>query len=98
MYFYIVDPKTRRQYTKPGHCNCQVYTTRGSAKGTLTKLQKANDGIDRSEWVVVSLDEYKELFPTRMVKRTNLMSGLEYEEAENTPNFCSPSSEAYWSM
>ena len=33
-----------------------------------------------------------------MVKRTNLMGGAEYEERFDTPRYCSPSSEAYWSM
>jgi hypothetical protein len=33
-----------------------------------------------------------------MVTRQNLMSGLEYQEPADTPNYCSPSSEAYWSM
>lgn len=34
----------------------------------------------------------------RTVTRTNLLSGKEYQEASNTPGFCSPSSEAYWTM
>ena len=33
-----------------------------------------------------------------MVKRVNMMSGREYEERFDTPRYCSPSSEAYWSM
>jgi hypothetical protein len=33
-----------------------------------------------------------------MVKRTNLMGGAEYTERFDTPRYCSPSSEAYWSM
>jgi hypothetical protein len=36
-------------------------------------------------------------YPT-MVKRINLMSGKEYWEAEDTPIYCSPASESYWSM
>ena len=32
------------------------------------------------------------------IKRVNLMSGLEYYERYNTPIYCSPSSESYWSM
>ena len=31
------------------------------------------------------------------VTRVNLMSGKEYGELSNTPNYCGPSSEAYWS-
>jgi hypothetical protein len=31
------------------------------------------------------------------VTRRNLMGGREYQERYDTPRFCSPSSEAYWS-
>jgi hypothetical protein len=33
-----------------------------------------------------------------MVVRTNMMGGKEYTERYDTPRYCSPSSEAYWSM
>jgi hypothetical protein len=33
-----------------------------------------------------------------MVKRINMMGGKEYMERFDTPRYCSPSSEAYWSM
>ena len=32
------------------------------------------------------------------VTRTNLLGGAEYTERYDTPRYCSPSSEAYWSM
>ena len=32
------------------------------------------------------------------VSRKNLMSGQEFQERYDTPYFCSPSSETYWSM
>ena len=32
------------------------------------------------------------------VTRKNLMTGKEYEERFDTPYFCSPSRESYWSM
>ncbi len=32
------------------------------------------------------------------VVRKNLMGGKEYTERYDTPRYCSPSSEAYWSM
>ena len=32
------------------------------------------------------------------VIRTNMMGGKEYTERYDTPRYCSPSSEAYWSM
>lgn len=33
-----------------------------------------------------------------MVTRTNMMSGKAYQERFDTPRYCSPSSESYWSM
>lgn len=33
-----------------------------------------------------------------MVTRINLLGGKEYQERYDTPRYCSPSSEAYWSM
>jgi hypothetical protein len=38
-----------------------------------------------------------ELFET-YVTRKNLMGGKEYQERYDTPRYCSPSSESYWSM
>ena len=32
------------------------------------------------------------------VTRKNMMSGKEFQERYDTPYFCSPSSETYWSM
>jgi len=32
------------------------------------------------------------------VKKTNLMGGAEFLERYDTPYFCSPASESYWSM
>ena len=34
----------------------------------------------------------------KWVVRKNLLSGKEFYEAWDTPDFCSPSSESYWSM
>jgi hypothetical protein len=41
---------------------------------------------------------YTELQDDEMVERVNLMSGKKYMERRDTPIFCSPSSETYWSM
>ena len=32
------------------------------------------------------------------VTRRNMMSGVEFQERYDTPYYCSPSSETYWSM
>jgi len=38
-----------------------------------------------------------EIFETWITK-TNMMSGKEFKEKYDTPYFCSPASESYWSM
>lgn len=35
---------------------------------------------------------------TTMVEKTNMMTGEKFLESENTPYYCSPASETYWSM
>jgi len=43
-------------------------------------------------------DGYRfEIFET-LVTRRNMMTGREYQERYDTPNYCSPSCEAYWAM
>lgn len=42
--------------------------------------------------------EHYETKVVKMVERTNMMSGKKYMEASNTPGYCSPSSETYWSV
>ena len=45
-----------------------------------------------------SLDGYRFEIHETYVTRTNLMGGASYQERYDTPRYCSPSSEAYWSM
>lgn len=52
--------------------------------------------------------EYAALYPAAkgyrftinptFVTRKNLLSGVAFQERYDTPSFCSPSSETYWSM
>ena len=45
-----------------------------------------------------TVDGYRFNIVETYVTRTNLMGGAEYQERYDTPRYCSPSSEAYWSM
>jgi hypothetical protein len=40
---------------------------------------------------------FAQAFETYVIKQ-NLIGGKEFAERYDTPNFCSPSSESYWSM
>ena len=42
-------------------------------------------------------DGYRFEIHDTYVTRKNLMSGVEFQERYDTPYFCSPSSETYWS-
>lgn len=98
----IVNVGTDRAYGKNSYTN-NVYETERGAKGACTKLNNAyrsatpKDMAIDPQWKVIPYQEYINR-PVKMVERINLISGLPYMEAENTPNFCSPASEAYWSM
>ena len=90
--FYIVAKGTGLIVTD-GPNKTRAYKTFGAAQGTRTRLcRKA--GWTVSELNIVGTKHYR----TRMVERTNIMSGQKFQEDVNTPYFCSPSSETYWSM
>jgi hypothetical protein len=53
--------------------------------------------MTKAEFAIAEAVEFREKIEKKVVRK-NLMSGEEFEEALNTPNYCSPASEAYWSM
>jgi hypothetical protein len=92
MSYYIIAKNTGLIVTD-GPNRTRAYKTFGAARATRTRLcNKAGWGAD--ELSIVNTQHYK----PRMVTRKNLMSGAEFQEDVNTPYFCSPSSETYWSM
>jgi hypothetical protein len=95
MSYVICNIGTGKLYTKPGHYSSAQYATERGAKISCTKLNRKVAAI---MWDVWEAAEWRAAHPVKMVKRINLMSGLEYEEAEDTALCCSPASERYWSM
>lgn len=79
----IVKSKARRD----------TYATEAAAKAAVTRAAKA--GV--TTLAAIEADSYYNKVE-KMVIRVNLLSGKEYMESVNTPSYCSPSSEAYWSM
>ena len=85
-----------------GKPNCKYawmpskYQSESVAKAVCTKLNKKYGNT--TQWKVMSVADYVAANPVKMVERTNLMSGQKFTEPEDTPNFCSPASETYWSM
>lgn len=95
MYFLIADSVSGQKFKKPGSFSHTAYDNERGAKIACTKLNKAK-ATDR--FVVMTIDQFVKAYPVKMVERVNMMSGKTYMEAEDTPYFCSPSSESYWSM
>lgn len=92
MSYYIIAKNTRLIVTD-GPIRTRAYNTFGAAKATRTRL------CNKSGWSINELDIVDtQTYQPKMVTRTNLMSGAEFQEDVNTPYFCSPSSETYWSM
>jgi hypothetical protein len=64
--------------------------------------------VYKTDYTDVTLAQMERMYPVRpgyvrfihetYVTKKNLMSGVEYQERYDTPYFCSPSSESYWSM
>jgi len=90
--YYIVARGTGLIVTD-GPNRTRAYKTHGAAMATRTRLcRKAGWTVDQLS--IIATTHYK----PKMVTRTNLMTGQEYQEDVNTPNFCSPASESFWSM
>ena len=62
----------------------------------------------KTDYEDVTLAQMERMYPARpryvrfiyetFVTKKNLLTGHEYKERYDTPYFCSPSSETYWSM
>jgi hypothetical protein len=89
--------------TKGGHPHslyAKTYKTRGSALLAMRKFNARKHGpcfVGPGVYGVATVEHY-DTNVVKMVTRTNLLSGKEYQEASNTIACCSPSSESYWSM
>lgn len=99
MSFVIYHKETTRIYTYTRHNpwrRVESYATMAAAKAAFTRLTKKGE-VNAQEWTIADRVMFHELIEKRVTK-TNLMSGEEFQERVNTPHYCSPSSESYWSM
>ena len=95
MTYVVYDVKSTRIAT-PKPYGKEHYETEGAAKAAKTRMEKGKRWAGY-ELAVAEINHYRTNIE-QMVKKVNLMSGKEYWESVNTPNYCSPASEAYWSM
>lgn len=77
---------------------------RRTKAGQRLVLKKDHTGVDLKtlkhlyETTWFKKDGYVHFYHETYVTRRNLMGGAEFKERYDTPYYCSPSSESYWSM
>lgn len=92
---FVIYNKATTQIVKERSYSRAYYATETAAKAAVTRFAKK--GVcAKDEVAVVEAKFYSENIEAQ-VKRVNMMSGKEYYESVNTPSYCSPSSESYWS-
>jgi len=100
MAYYLIHQGTGNIITDSGG-RWQAYKTQAAAKACRTRVVAKRD-FKQEDLVIVSQDNVQKFrhahnLPTK-VERTNIMTGKKFMEDVDTPYFCSPSSETYWSM
>ena len=103
--YLIYDQSTTRILSRESKSYQQAaYKTYAAAQAALTRMQKKylKAHVDAAGGplftAAIAEAEYYNKNIERFVTRKNMMSGKEYTESVNTPNYMSPASEAYWSM
>ena len=100
MSYYLVHQNTGNIITDRGG-RWQAYKTQAAVKACRTRVV-AKQGFRQEDLVIVRQENLQQFrhahnIPTK-VERTNIMTGQKFQEDIDTPYFCSPSSETYWSM
>ena len=81
----------------------EIYKTDKRTKKGVRLVEKRDFAPVTKDYINSVANQWSELgfvvevFET-YVTRKNLMAGKEFQERYDTPYFCSPSSESYWSM
>lgn len=81
----------------------EIYKTDKRTKEGKRLVAKQDFAPSTKDYIAVVVESKRklgfivEVFET-YVTRKNLMAGKEFQERYDTPYFCSPSSESYWSM
>ena len=89
MTAYTVEVYKKDKRTKEGERLVKKFDHSDARKDELKHLYETS-------WF--AKDGYRFEIHETFVTRKNMMSGTEFQERYDTPYFCSPSSESYWSM
>ena len=96
MSFVVFEKSTTRYAGKKAKYDKPIFGSIAAAKSHMARLIKS--GKYTADQLAVT--DYKNFHDNieQIVQRTNLMSGEPFFERINTPHYCSPSSDTYWSM
>lgn len=96
MSFVVFEIATTRYAGKKAKYGEPIFDSIAAAKSHMKRLIKS--GKYTAEQIAVT--DYQNFHDNieQIVQRTNLFSGKPIFERINTPHYCSPSSETYWSM
>lgn len=103
MTYVVYDTASTRIVTEKFYGR-EFYMTEAAAKSARTRILRKGKRVNgrqvmyKPEDLAVAESGYYGKNIVKMVERVNLMSGKKYMESVNTPNYCSPASEAYWCM
>jgi hypothetical protein len=92
---YIIGKPDSNGVARPDHR--QSYKTMAAARAALTRIAKVEPDYDPTRYAIAETGVFHDLIEKTVVKKS-AMDGKEFEERVNTPYYCSPSSETYWSM
>ena len=100
---YIMGKMDKNGVVRPDHR--KSYATMSAAKAALTKMTNwhryhtINDmqNSPQFRYAIAEVNHVHTFIEKSVVKR-NAMNGNQFVEKVNTPYYCSPSSETYWSM
>lgn len=73
------------------------FETESAAKACLTRQSKKDPKFNGEEYAIADSKTFHEKIEKHETKK-NMMSGKEFTQPVNTPSYCDPSCESYWSM
>jgi len=84
--------KITRSYKKSTGWQFDIFKSIATAKSAMTRKK-----LDVTKFDIAEFDYFKKNIE-KTETRINLMSGKPFEQPVNTPLYCDPSTETYWSM
>jgi len=99
---YIIGKPDRNGVARPDHR--QSYKTMAAAKAAVTRIAKAEGLLETDpnhavyRYGIAEADYFHKHIEKKVQKRSLMDNTKTWMEPVNTPYYCSPSSEAYWSM